>query len=91
MRGRKARRPKPLDAYDEAVERAALAPLTALPDHANPQFSSVQLEALRLRKQRTAIGGGERRPCSPTSVSAPPICSPLSPRPGRAAGRSPSV
>ena len=73
MRGRKARRPKSLDAYDEAVERAALAPLAALLDHANPQFSSVQLEALRLRKQRTAIGGGERRPCSPTSVSAPDL------------------
>ena len=49
MRGRKARRPKSLDAYDEAVERAALAPLAALLDHANPQFSSVQLEAPRLR------------------------------------------
>ena len=47
MWGRKARRPKSWDAYDEAVDRAALALLAALRDHANPQFSAVQLEALR--------------------------------------------
>ena len=61
MRGRKARRPKSLDAYDEAVERAALAPLAALLDHANPQFSSVQLEALRLRGIGEAAHGHRRR------------------------------
>jgi hypothetical protein len=45
----KAKRAKSFNAYDEAVDRAALLLLAALRDHANPQFSSVQLEALRLR------------------------------------------
>ena len=45
----KAKRARSSDAYDEAVDRAAFMLLAALRDHANPQFSSVQLEALRLR------------------------------------------
>jgi hypothetical protein len=49
MWARKAKRSRSYDAYNEAVERAALMLLAALRDHANPQFSSVQLEALRLR------------------------------------------
>jgi hypothetical protein len=49
MWARKAKRLRSLDAYYEAVDRAALMLLPALRDHANPQFSSVQLEALRLR------------------------------------------
>ena len=49
MWARKAKRLRSFDAYDQAVDRAALALLAALRDHANPQFSSVQLEALRLR------------------------------------------
>ena len=36
-------------AYREAVDRAALMLLAALRDHTKPQFSSVQLEAVRLR------------------------------------------
>jgi hypothetical protein len=39
----------PSDAYSEAIDRAALLVLAALRDHANPQFSSVQLEVIRLR------------------------------------------
>jgi hypothetical protein len=35
--------------YAEALDRAALMVLAALRDHAKTQFSSVQLEALRLR------------------------------------------
>jgi hypothetical protein len=61
MWGRKAKRSKSLDAYDQAVERAALALLAALRDHANPQFSSVQLEALRLRGVGEAAHGYGRR------------------------------
>ena len=61
MWGRKARRPKSWDAYDEAVDRAALALLAALRDHANPQFSAVQLEALRLRGIGEAAQGYGRR------------------------------
>jgi hypothetical protein len=49
MWARKAKRLRSFDAYDQAVDRAAFALLAALRDHANPQFSSVQLEALRLR------------------------------------------
>ncbi len=45
----KAKRARSSDAYDEAVDRAAFMLLAALRDQANPQFSSVQLEALRLR------------------------------------------
>jgi hypothetical protein len=40
---------RPSDAYKEAIDRAALMLLAALRDHAKPQFSLVQLEALRLR------------------------------------------
>jgi hypothetical protein len=61
MWARKARRSRSLDAYDEAVERAALALLAALRDHANPQYSSVQLEALRLRGVGEAGHGYGRR------------------------------
>jgi hypothetical protein len=61
MWGRKARRSRSLDAHDEAVERAALALLAALRDHANPQFSSVQPEALRLRGIGEAAHGYGRR------------------------------
>jgi hypothetical protein len=50
-----------LDAYYEAVDRAALALLAALRDHANPQFSSVQLEALRLRGVGEGAHGYARR------------------------------
>lgn len=39
----------PSDAYNEAIDRAALMLLAALRDHVKPQFSSVQLEALRRR------------------------------------------
>jgi len=49
MRARKAMSSRPSEAYREAVDRAALMLLAALRDHANPQFSSVQLEALRRR------------------------------------------
>ena len=61
MWGRKAKRSKSWDAYDEAVERAALALLAALRDHANPQFSYVQLEALRLRGIGDSAHGYRRR------------------------------
>jgi len=36
-------------AYNQAIDRAALMVLAALRDHAKPQYSSVQLEAMRLR------------------------------------------
>ena len=39
----------PSAAYREAIDRAALMVLAALRDHAKPQYSSVQLEAMRLR------------------------------------------
>ena len=39
----------PSDAYNEAIDRAALMLLAALRDHAKPHYSSVQLEAMRLR------------------------------------------
>ena len=61
MWARKARRSRSLDVYDEAVERAALALLAALRDHANPQYSSIQLEALRLRGVGEAGHGYGRR------------------------------
>ena len=35
--------------YEEAIDRAALLLLAALRDHAKPHYSSVQLEAMRLR------------------------------------------
>jgi hypothetical protein len=37
-------------AYSEALDRAALMVLAALGDHIRPQFSSVQLEILRRRR-----------------------------------------
>ena len=77
MWARKAKRLRSFDAYDQAVDRAALALLAALRDHANPQFSSVQLEALRCAasaKACKATGGEGLRPCSLISVSGPPIC-----------------
>jgi hypothetical protein len=40
---------RPSEAYKEAIDRAAVLLLAALRDHAKPQFSSVQLEAMRLR------------------------------------------
>ena len=61
MWARKANRVRSLDAYYEAVDRAALALLAALRDHANPQFSSVQLEALRLRGVGEGAHGYARR------------------------------
>jgi hypothetical protein len=61
MWARKAKRVRSLDAYYEAVDRAALALLAALRDHANPQFSSVQLEALRLRGVGEGAHGYARR------------------------------
>jgi hypothetical protein len=61
MWGRKAKPSRSLDAYDEAIERAELALLGALRDHANPQFSSVQLEALRLRGIGEGLHGYGRR------------------------------
>ncbi len=39
----------PSDAYNEAIDRAALMLLAALRDHVKPQFSSVQLDAIRQR------------------------------------------
>jgi hypothetical protein len=51
---------RPSEAYREAVDRAALMLLAALRDHANPQFSSVQLEALRLRGAAQNGRGFER-------------------------------
>ena len=42
-------RAMPSDAYNEAIDRAALMLLAALRDHAKPHYSSVQLEAMRLR------------------------------------------
>jgi hypothetical protein len=61
MWGRRAKRANSLDAYDQAVELAALALLAALRDHANPQFSSIQLEALRLRGIGEGVHGHGRR------------------------------
>jgi len=66
MWARKAQRARPSDAYDEAVNRAALMLLAALRDHANPQFSSVQLEALRLR----GIGAQAYAPATTQAVFA---------------------
>jgi N-formylglutamate amidohydrolase len=40
---------RPSEAYKEAVDRAALMLLAALRDHTKLHFSSVQLEAMRLR------------------------------------------
>jgi hypothetical protein len=61
MWARKAKRVRSTDAYHEAVDRAALMLLAALRDHANPQFSSVQLEALRLRGAGESAQGFARR------------------------------
>lgn len=51
--------------YDQAVEKAATMLLIALSDHAKQQFSSVQLEALRLRQDL-----GERRLAGGRTVRA---------------------
>jgi hypothetical protein len=48
---------RPSAAYRDAIDRAALMLLAALRDHAKPQFSLVQLEALRLRG---GVVGGDR-------------------------------
>jgi hypothetical protein len=61
MRARKAMSSRPSEAYTEAVDRAALMLLAALRDHANPQFSSVQLEALRLRGAGVSARGFARK------------------------------
>jgi hypothetical protein len=59
------------EAYERALNRAALMLLAALRDHANPQFSSVQLEALRSRGGRAGRlrpGNDNVRPSSVHSV-----------------------
>lgn len=60
MRARYAKSLRSSDAYNQAVDRAALLLLAALRDHANPQFSSIQLEALRLRGAGESAHGYER-------------------------------
>jgi len=60
MRVRNAKSSRSSDAYNQAVDRAALLLLAALRDHANPQFSSIQLEALRLRGAGESGHGYER-------------------------------
>jgi hypothetical protein len=52
---------RPSDAYKAAVDHAALMLLAALRDHAKPQFSAVQLEALRLRGGVAKEGSGSGR------------------------------
>jgi len=49
----------PSAAYKEAIDRAALMVLAALRDHAKPQYSSVQLEAMRLRGGLIESGFGQ--------------------------------
>jgi cytochrome P450 len=49
MQVRKAIGSRRYDAYNEAIDRAALMLLAALRDHAKPHYSSIQLEAMRLR------------------------------------------
>jgi hypothetical protein len=51
----------PSQAYNEAIDRAALMLLAALRDHAKPQYSSVQLEAMRLRGGIIECGFGPKR------------------------------
>jgi hypothetical protein len=46
----------PSDTYKAAVDRAALMVLAALRDHTKPQFSAVQLEAIRLRGDLSESG-----------------------------------
>jgi hypothetical protein len=48
----------PSAAYDEAIDRAAMMLLAALRDHAKPHYSSVQLEARRLRGGLADAGFG---------------------------------
>jgi hypothetical protein len=60
MRARRVVNSRPSDAYAEAIDRAALLLLAALRDHAKPQFSSVQLEALRLRGGLVEGGFGQK-------------------------------
>jgi hypothetical protein len=50
----------PSAAYREAIDRAALLLLAALRDHAKPHYSSVQLEAMRLRGGFGEGGFGRR-------------------------------
>jgi hypothetical protein len=50
----------PSAAYWEAIDRAALLLLAALRDHAKPHYSSVQLEAMRLRGSFAEGGFGRR-------------------------------
>ncbi len=50
----------PSDTYKEAIDRAALMLLAALRDHAKPHYSSVQLEAMRLRSGLIKGGFGPR-------------------------------
>lgn len=68
IRGGPARKPapgiarsRPSQAYRDAIDRAALLVLAALRDHAKPQFSAVQLEAMRLRGRLIESAGGLRR------------------------------
>jgi hypothetical protein len=49
----------PSDTYKEAIDRAALMLLAALRDHAKPHYSSVQLEAMRLRSGVIKGGFGQ--------------------------------
>lgn len=49
------------DVYRETVDRAALMLLAALRDHIEPQFSSIQLEAIRLRGDLAREGHGSDR------------------------------
>jgi hypothetical protein len=68
IRGGPARKPapgiarsRPSPAYWDAIDRAALLVLAALRDHAKPQFSAVQLEAMRLRGRLIESAGGLHR------------------------------
>jgi hypothetical protein len=49
-------RPRPT--YEDAIDRAAMMLLAALRDHAKPHYSSVQLEAMRLRGGLADAGFG---------------------------------
>jgi hypothetical protein len=48
----------PSAAYNEAIDRAAMMLLAALRDHAKPQYSSIQLEAVRLHGGLAEAGFG---------------------------------
>jgi hypothetical protein len=67
IRGGPARKPapgiarsRPSQAYTDAIDRAAVLLLAALRDHAKPQFSAVQLEAMRLRGRPIESAGSSR-------------------------------